>query len=582
MKLFSLWALLILWGLTLFSPVVYSQKIDYQGFPEWSWQEEGECEYMLYTPSGLTEGEKYPLAVFLHGCCGEDEHATMRNAVDPPARMWHQFGENRQEEPTYIISPKTTRGWKQKFPDLKNVIDRMIASGKVDGQRIYMAGFSMGGAGTWQFMEQYPGYLAAAIPMGMNARANLETVRHTPTWSVRGEEDWYCRDLPAQIDSLRELNGDKRGSLEWVTGVNPRYSSFEGVGHGVQWDATSTLPLVEWAFSKTNDGNTYPVVYFIEPEHPAEYQHPETINLELYAEDPDGSIRTIEVYQNSEKRFEISERPFRIGIDLVKGDNHIEAIARDDGGKRSRASLMLQVDVSPEINTQKLTESTAGSYYHAVLSGSGNHPLAYSLEKGSRLPEGLTLDGKGSITGIPVIPGVYPIRVVLTDGGEGEHTRDYQLLVKEKSPGDVVVSNVHYPHDSLQARVSSIRVGECPNTQTNTEVSFSDVGSYEGLTYIATSQDATDLDQDDLLSFTVDEDVTVYVAYECLNRLYSSTIPKWLMEFEKVDGDPIVAQYRTFDIYSRCFPAGTIILPGADGKSHNVSRNYFVMVRKQY
>ena len=67
MKLFSLWALLILWGLTLFSPVVYSQKIDYQGFPEWSWQEEGECEYMLYTPSSLTEGEKYPLAVFLHG-----------------------------------------------------------------------------------------------------------------------------------------------------------------------------------------------------------------------------------------------------------------------------------------------------------------------------------------------------------------------------------------------------------------------------------------------------------------------------------------------------------------------------------
>ncbi len=115
----------------------------------------------------------------------------------------------------------------------------------------------------------------------------------------------------------------------------------------------------------------------------------------------------------------------------------------------------------------------------------------------------------------------------------------------------------------------------------NTEVSFSEVGRYEGFTYIATSQETTNLDQDDLLSFTVDEDVTVYVAYEALNRLYTSTIPEWLTKFKKVEGDPIMAQYRTFDIYSKCFPAGTITLPGADAKSHNVSRNYFVMVRKQ-
>jgi hypothetical protein len=60
----------------------------------------------------------------------------------------------------------------------------------------------------------------------------------------------------------------------------------------------------------------------------------------------------------------------------------------------------------------------------------------------------------------------------------------------------------------MQARVSSIRVGEYPNTQVNTEISFSEVGRYEGLTYIATSQETTDLDQDDLLSFTVDEELT--------------------------------------------------------------------------
>ena len=129
--------------LILFLPCsIHSQQLDYKGFPEWSWQQEGSTEYMLYTPSETEPGEQYPLAVFLHGCCGEDEHATLRNAVDPPVRMWHHFGENYQSEPTYIIAPKTTRGWQQKFPDIKAAIDKMIAAGKVDAGRIYMTGFS--------------------------------------------------------------------------------------------------------------------------------------------------------------------------------------------------------------------------------------------------------------------------------------------------------------------------------------------------------------------------------------------------------------------------------------------------------
>jgi len=145
---------------------IHSQQIDYKGFPQWRWNKEGNTEFYLYTPENTRKGQKYPLAIFLHGCCGEDDHATLRNAVDPPVRMWHHLGTNTQEEPTYILAPKTTRGWAQKFPDIRKVIDDLIAAGMIDPQRIYMTGFSMGGAGTWEFMEQYPGLIAAAIPMG--------------------------------------------------------------------------------------------------------------------------------------------------------------------------------------------------------------------------------------------------------------------------------------------------------------------------------------------------------------------------------------------------------------------------------
>jgi hypothetical protein len=79
----------------------------------------------------------------------------------------------------------------------------------------------------------------------------------------------------------------------------------------------------------------------------------------------------------------------------------------------------------------------------------------------------------------------------------------------------------------------------------------------------------------------VDEDVTVYVAYERLDHLFTSSIPSWLEGYKKEGTGQITAQYHYFDVYSRDFPAGKIVLPGADAAGHNVLRNYFVMIRKK-
>ena len=138
-------------------------QIDYKGFPQWSWHKEDSTEYYLYTPSNMKPGEKYPIALFMHGCCGENYHATLRNTVDPPLRMWHNFGANTQSIPTFIIAPATSRGWVQHFNNLKKVMDELVANHNGDPQRIYVCGFSMGGDGTFKIIQQYPDYFAAAI-----------------------------------------------------------------------------------------------------------------------------------------------------------------------------------------------------------------------------------------------------------------------------------------------------------------------------------------------------------------------------------------------------------------------------------
>ena len=557
-----------------------AQQIDYKGLPQWSWQKEGETEYYQYTPSNIHPGIKYPLAIFLHGCCGEDHHATLRNCVDPPVRMWHNFAANTQMEPTYIISPKTTRGWEQKFPDIKTIIDKMVAAGLVDKQKIYMTGFSMGGSGTWEFIEQYPDYIAAAIPMGMSPKVDPEKVKHIPIWAIRGQLDYFGRGLPESIAELRKLNGDERGSLEWVTGVNPMFTDFEGLGHGIQWDAAIGLDLLSWAYSKINNGNIYPVVYFISPGYKQEYQAGEQPVVRIFANDPDGEITHIDLFVNHKMIKSFDKQPYETKITIGTGNNIIEAVAYDRGGKSSIAEIIIKTDTDPSFNTMEISPGMQGSLYEKRLLAIGNDPLIFEITGRSFMPDGLILDPSGQIKGIPVTYGNYPLNICVIDEDGDVATREFVLEIKPKNPDEVIVTDVFSKHDSLINIVSKMKIGEFPNTQAGTEVFFSKVGPYEGMTYISTSAEAANFTGDSVLTFMVDENVKVYIAYEKLDLLFTSTIPEWLTTFTKEPGPQIEAQYHYFDVYSKSFPSGKICLPGADAQNHNIIENYFVMIRK--
>lgn len=55
--------------------------------------------------------------------------------------------------------------WKECYADVKNIIDDYVNKGIVDPERIYLAGSSDGGDGTWDFLEINEKLFAAAMPM---------------------------------------------------------------------------------------------------------------------------------------------------------------------------------------------------------------------------------------------------------------------------------------------------------------------------------------------------------------------------------------------------------------------------------
>ncbi|MEP6947722.1 MAG: putative Ig domain-containing protein [Ginsengibacter sp.] len=574
-------------ALQLFPGTTSAQEIDYKGLPQWSWHKEDSTEYYLYTPVNMEPGKKYPLALFMHGCCGESYHASLRNTVDPPVRMWHNFGANTQSIPTYIIAPATSRGWSQHFKNLKKVMDDLIANNNADAQRIYVCGFSMGGEGTFNIIQQYPGYFAAAIPMGMSFRGDSSIIKDIPVWANQGETDWFSRFLRKQVAAIRVLNGYKNDTgSTWVTGVNPRYSNFKGIGHGVQWNAASTQDLTGWAYSKINDGNKNPHIYFITPLHKQLVKEGSPVAVGIYAKDPDGSISKVDVYQN--KRFieSLKKQPYIINIIPIKGDNIIEAIAYDDKGKTSMATTVVEVNIKPAFISKELPAGIAGIYYLQKIAAKGNGDLFFSIAAKNALPQGLELYQDGTIKGVPLEKGSYRMDIRVTDENNESVTKSYKISVAEKNKNEILVTNA-VTKDGVAYKISKMMTGETPcfnskDTSITTdmeEINFSAIDKYEGFTYIKTDVNDANKTGEDFLSFNIDENAIIYVAYEKLDNFMHSTIPPWLKEFKKEDGE-IVAQYRYFDVYSKSFTKGKVILPAADAKSNNVGSNYFVMIKK--
>ena len=572
--------------LNLCCATVFSQGIDYKGFPEWSIKKEDSTEYALYTPSNMKPGEKYPIVLFMHGCCGVDNKASLRNAVDPPLRMWHQFGANKQKIPTYLISPATKQGWQQHFKNLKTVIDDLVANHQGDPQRIYVTGFSMGGEGTFKIIQQYPGYFAAAMPMGMSFRGDSSKVKDIPLWINQGETDWFARFLRRQVGAIRALNGEVGDTGNtWVTGVNPRYSNFKGIGHGVQWAAASTQDLTNWAYSKINDGNIYPIIFFTAPEYRQSVAEGKPVTLKMEASDPDGSISKVDVYVNSVFIKSLTKSPFVTEIIPRKGDNVIEATAVDNKGKKTIAVNLLKVNMLPRLDGTVLPTGSAGAFYHATLTGKGNGILQFSLKNPGQLPHGIQLFPDGTIKGVTSSTATFKFDVVLKDEDNEIVNRQYTLTISPKKAGEILVTNVR-TIDSSEYMVSKLVKGEVPNFNCKDsllsteleEINFSDLGKYEGFTYIKTDVRDTSKTAVDFLSFEIDEDAVIMVAYEKLDHPVKTTIPEWLKTFQKED-EEIVAQYRYYDVYSKFFKKGKVSLPGADAIKNGVGSNYFVMFK---
>ena len=158
--------------------------------------------YRMYEPTGYNGSKAFPLIVALHGLGGtEDSFFDSYSKTLPPLAEQHGY---------ILVTPLGYRvdgsyGWGLGTPpadagvrrtqdlseqDVMQVLQRVRKQYKVDDNRIYLMGHSMGAIGSWKIAPKFPDIWAAIAPIsGSGAPDTLEKIRHIPQIIVHGDAD---------------------------------------------------------------------------------------------------------------------------------------------------------------------------------------------------------------------------------------------------------------------------------------------------------------------------------------------------------------------------------------------------------
>lgn len=194
--------------------------------------------YHLYLPEGYNDPahaqRRWPVILFLHGS-GERGLAPQPEPTNGPAVAAERDG---LDMPFVIISPQCEPGRWWTAPRVLDLLDEVLPVLRIDPDRVYLTGLSMGGYGSWYAAIADPGRFAAVAPIcGGGVPEDAGRLVDLPIWAFHGDRDEAVvpEYSTAMIDGIRGAGG-RHATLTLYPGV--RHNS---------WDITYRNPaLYRW------------------------------------------------------------------------------------------------------------------------------------------------------------------------------------------------------------------------------------------------------------------------------------------------------------------------------------------------
>ena len=193
--------------------------------------------YLLSLPAGYEDSDRrWPLMLFLHGSGESGESLAKVKANGPPKLI----AGNERAFPCIVVSPQSPgRGWNPDY--LAALLDDICATYRVDPDRVYLTGLSMGGYGTWMLAAAHPDRFAAIVPIcGGGNPADADKLKGLPIWAFHGADD----------KTVKLENSEKMVDALKAVGSDVKFTVYPGVGHD-SWTETYANPeLYDWLFAQ--------------------------------------------------------------------------------------------------------------------------------------------------------------------------------------------------------------------------------------------------------------------------------------------------------------------------------------------
>ncbi len=201
--------------------------------------------HLLYLPPGyhapLESARRWPLIVYLHGVAESGTDLRLVARYGPPAQV-----EAGSDLPFVIASPQNGGFLARWDPErLIALVDAIARDHRIDEDRVYLTGMSMGGNGTWRTAIAYPERFAALVPVSaFGDPTGVERIAGVPVWAFHGGKDLIVP--PAAGKALVDAHRAAGGAARWT--LDPE------AGHRVPERVYARPDLYDWLAEQRRPG----------------------------------------------------------------------------------------------------------------------------------------------------------------------------------------------------------------------------------------------------------------------------------------------------------------------------------------
>lgn len=229
---------------------------------DWIGADVNGMHYEVLLPDGYTPAHAYPVLLYLH----QLDMGGYPKGLLKQVNGWFSTPGFRSRHPCIVVVPmldqtKDPGGRMLNFGGKREghvgedntmaALQQVIGRYRVDVNRIYVTGNSMGGMGTWQMLLDYnirtgtKGHIfAAGMPLAGSQRTAdpvdaANALRHVPIWAVHGAQD-------------HEVSLDWDRAVARLLSASPtfHYTEIPSSGHDI-WDNFYTrLDAWDWLFAQ--------------------------------------------------------------------------------------------------------------------------------------------------------------------------------------------------------------------------------------------------------------------------------------------------------------------------------------------